>query len=321
MIDVPRAEWAEGLLAGLAVVLAVGISLRRAPARGLSSTDAYRAGLCAAAAGLFCGNALHLAVHGGGSAADWIFFWSGSQSAFGVLAGAALGGAGYLALRGLSVLDHADLAAAPAALGYAAARAGCFLNGDDFGRSADAAWAVRYAPGTEAWEAHAARGWIAPDAPASLPVHPVQLYLAAAAVAIFVLLSTRRLPRGGPIGLAALLYGLARLAMEPLRDDFRPVAGPLSLPQLFALAMIAIGAGLLWIAVRSPRRAEARLDRPAETTDSVDREAPEATVREGGLRVVVAAVSTAGTDLIHDLDSTDSIDEPAEVDSMAEAGR
>lgn len=245
----------EGLLAGLAVVLAAAYTLRRAPGRGLDTGEAYRAWLCATFGGVCGGHALFLLAHGGGSAAEWLSFWSGGQSVFGVLAGGALCGGAYLAARRLPVLDYADLSAAAAALGYAVARTGCFLNGDDYGAPAALPWAVRYPPGTDAWAGHAARGWIGAEAPASLAVHPVQLYLAAAGTGIFLFLHRRTLPRGAAVGIASLAYGSVRFALEPLRDDFIPVAGPFSLPQLLALALAAGGAALL--AARATRAAEA----------------------------------------------------------------
>jgi len=243
-MTVPR-TLPEGLLAALAVVLAAAYALRRAPARGLDAREAYRAWLCAALGGMGGGHALFLLAHGAGSAVEWLSFWSGGQSVFGVLAGGALCGGAYLAARRLPVLDYADLSAPAAALGYAVARTGCFLNGDDFGAPAALPWAVRYPPGTDAWAEHAARGWIGADAPASLAVHPVQLYLAASALGIFLFLYGRTLPRGAAVGIASLAYGAARFALEPLRDDFIPVAGPFSLPQLFALSLAAGGAALL----------------------------------------------------------------------------
>ncbi|HEX8454333.1 MAG TPA: prolipoprotein diacylglyceryl transferase family protein [Longimicrobium sp.] len=240
-MTVPR-TLPEGLLAALAVVLAAAYALRRAPARGLDAREAYRAWLCAALGGVCGGHALFLLSHGGES---WLSFWSGGQSVFGVLAGGALCGGAYLAARRLPVPDYADLSAPAAALGYAVARTGCFLNGDDFGAPAALPWAVRYAPGTEAWAEHAARGWIGADAPASLAVHPVQLYLAAVALGIFLFLHRRTLLRGAAVGIASLAYGAARFTLEPLRDDFIAVAGPFSLPQLLALALAAGGAALL----------------------------------------------------------------------------
>jgi phosphatidylglycerol:prolipoprotein diacylglycerol transferase len=292
-MEVPRTV-PEGLLTGLALVLAVAYAPRRAPLPRPSPQNhpgggenrpgiVFRAWLRAALGGLCGGHALFLLTHGGGSAADWLFFWSGGQSVFGVLAGGTLAGGAYLWMRGESLLDHADLAAPAVALGYAVARVGCFFDGDDFGAASALPWAVRYGPGTDAWAAHAARGWIASNATASLAVHPVQLYLALAGFSIFLYLHRRSLPRGAAVGTAALAYGAARLLLEPLRDDFAAVAGPFSLPQLFALALLASGIALLATASR----------RPAAKTQLVASGDAIEGVREGGLRAVVAAVSTA----------------------------
>ena len=65
-------------------------------------------------------------------------------------------------------------AAAPAlAIGHAIGRLGCFMVGDDYGRPSDLPWAVAFPEGRP---------------PTSVPVHPTQLYEAAALVVIAWLL-------------------------------------------------------------------------------------------------------------------------------------
>lgn len=237
----------------MAFVVAVAAMTAGAGWRGLDAREAYRAAVVAALAGAAGGGILSGLVHGA-----WL-----DQSFFGVLAGGALAGAVTLRFRRLPLMPYADAAAPAVALGYATARVGCFLNGDDFGATTTAAWGVVFPPGTEAWAAHADRGWIAMSASSSLPVVPIQLLLAGVGLTVFATLYRRRLRPGMTAGSAAVAYGLARLALEPLRDDFSPVLGPLALPQLLALALMVCGAALLVAADRAGRPvvARARTDR------------------------------------------------------------
>lgn len=239
MFTVPRDPFADGLLAGIGILVAAAYALRRAPAHALAQDVVLRTLVAAILGGMLGGHALHVAVHGGA----WLHFWR-EQSVFGVLAGGALAAALYLRVRRQPLLPHADLAAPGVAAGYAVARIGCLLHGDDFGITTTR-FGVHYLPHTEPWLTHVERGWIPPDAATSLPVVPVQLALALCALAIFALLARATLSRGAAVGAAALMYGVARLLLDPLRDDYLPLAGSVSLPQLAALLLAAAGASLI----------------------------------------------------------------------------
>jgi phosphatidylglycerol:prolipoprotein diacylglycerol transferase len=156
---------------------------------------------------------------------------------------------------------YVDVAVPAIALGYAVGRVGCFLNGDDYGVVTQLPWAVSYPPDTEAYLHHLNRGWIAADASASLPVHPVQLYLAALGLVVF--LATRRArfaQTGQRAALCAVLYGCGRFVLELWRGDPRPMLGVLSLPQVMSIGLIL--AASLWY-VASGRRVRPRV-RPRE---------------------------------------------------------
>jgi phosphatidylglycerol:prolipoprotein diacylglycerol transferase len=82
-------------------------------------------------------------------------------------------------------------------------------------------------------------------------VHPTQLYHAVAGLAGFaILLGMGARPAGARLAAGLAFYGVTRLAIEFLRADAVPVAGPLDVNQLVCLAMIAAGA-MLW--ARRPR--------------------------------------------------------------------
>jgi phosphatidylglycerol:prolipoprotein diacylglycerol transferase len=161
----------------------------------------------------------------------------------------------YLSARLLSVprLPLLDALAPAGALGLAVARVGCFLSGCDFGVPSAAwvtvrypAWAlpgaVRSAP--PALADHATRALVEADAPASLPIHPVQLYEALLALALFAAL-TRLGPRRDALRplVLAVGYGLGRFLLELLRGDadrgVRVFGTPWSASQCVSIAVVA----------------------------------------------------------------------------------
>ncbi len=236
----------------VALVVALAGAMKSASRAGLSDRSAFRAGVAGIGVGLAVGRALALATRPVG-------FWEAGTSSYGFLLGAAIGGGLYLRLRRLPVLPYADAAAPAMALAYAVARVGCFVNGDDFGRLSSASWAVSFSPGTEAFAAHLSRGWVSASSPASLPVEPVQLYAVALALLLFfVILVTKRRP-GVPVAIAAVGYGIGRFLLEPLRDDFRPWLGGLSLPQVLSVGLVLVG-----VAVLARARVHARRPAPLE---------------------------------------------------------
>jgi phosphatidylglycerol:prolipoprotein diacylglycerol transferase len=173
-------------------------------------------------------------------------FLEGGKGVFGAFLGAALFGSLYLLYRRQPIFAYADAAVPAVMLGYAVARVGCFLNGDDFGIVSSVPWAVQFAPGTEAYAAHLDRGLIEAGASLSLPVHPTQLYHSAAGVLLFVLLTRwQGTWPGSRLVLAMAGYGALRFTIEWFRGDVSPVLGPFHASHLFSLLFI-LGAGLLW---------------------------------------------------------------------------
>jgi phosphatidylglycerol---prolipoprotein diacylglyceryl transferase len=247
----PGLFWATALLATLAVAL---IGARRAH---LDARSMYWACIAAIAGGIVGGHLLFVTTRPAAlSSGTWLELTATGQSTFGVLLGGGLAGALCLTLSRQRLLPFADAAVPAVALGYALARVGCFFNGDDHGILSLGPGAVRFPSGTEAYASHLARGWISPVAEASLPVLPVQLYSALLGAGMFVLLLCLRPSRPGLVlAYAAILYSIGRLLLEPLRDDFFAILGPLSLPQVLALVLCATGAGLLLSLARQRRAA------------------------------------------------------------------
>ncbi len=153
--------------------------------------------------------------------------WEGSLATYGGAIGGLLGCVGYLLLRRQPVLAYLDVYARFAFLGIGIIRVGDFLNGTAYGQPTSLPWGVSFPRGSFAYNVHLHHGWIGPDAPVSLPVHPTQLYSAALCFLIFMLLSFppdrwRRRP-GRRFLVGAILYSGGRFMIDFLRADLKRI--------------------------------------------------------------------------------------------------
>jgi phosphatidylglycerol:prolipoprotein diacylglycerol transferase len=181
--------------------------------------------------------------------------WDGGLVFYGGVAAAALVTAGFVRRYSWRFAVVGDVLAPGLALGHAVGRLGCFLAGCCFGKTCPAGGApcVAFPAGSVAHSHLAAAGQLGPAgavAPVTPPLHPTQLYEAAALLGIFALLLLwrRRQRFAGQLFLVYLLaYGLARAALEVFRGDvsrrflFRVaapgLAGALGLPPAEPLAL------------------------------------------------------------------------------------
>ena len=169
----------------------------------------------------------------------------------------------YSRFCGLSFRRLLDVFALPTLAGLMIHRIGCYMAGCCWGDVvshpvegalaaqvkttsllSDIVQGVQYPPGSLPYEQHLAMGLIGPDALASLPVYPVQLYEAALLLVIVLLLSRldwRRQPRGTLTVLTVCAYAVIRFALEYLRADGAIVVGNLTITQLQCIVLLAIG--------------------------------------------------------------------------------
>ncbi len=130
--------------------------------------------------------------------------------------------------HGIPASVIAGITAAPLAFAYAIGRIGCLLAGDGtYGKPSDLPWAMSFPHGT---------------VPTLQRVHPTPLYEAIVAFALGILLWRLR-PRLSPPHLFALFavgMGVMRFLIEFLRLN-SPVVVGLTEPQLWSLALIAVG--------------------------------------------------------------------------------
>jgi len=117
-----------------------------------------------------------------------------------------------------------DAFALALAAGEAVGRIGCFFNGCCYGRESSLPWAV-FQHG----------GWR----------HPTQIYssLAAGAILVTLLVARTRVAKGQLFAIYLVLFGLARLGLEPLRAD---VGGGSAALAMTAATALIVGGCLLW---------------------------------------------------------------------------
>jgi phosphatidylglycerol:prolipoprotein diacylglycerol transferase len=159
----------------------------------------------------------------------------------------------YCRKQGLPWLETADVFAPAVAIGHSVGRLGCFAAGCCWGKPSSLPWAVAFTdPG-----AHEKVG-----VPLNIHLHPTQLYEAAGALAIGLLLLRlfhRPHARGVILGWYLALYSVFRLGVEFLRAESErafPFGGPLSTTQWVAVGLFVAGVVLL-VRQRGAAHAEA----------------------------------------------------------------
>jgi len=179
---------------------------------------------------------------------------------FGKLATGAVAVFLYSRIVKLSFRRLLDVFALPTIAGLMIHRVGCFLAGccwgdvvsnDDSTSFASQVQTlpflsglssgVQYPPGSLPYEQHVAMDLIEPNALASLPVYPVQLYEGALLLLLLVLLcrvTWRRLPCGVLAVLTVSAYAFVRFFIEYLRADGYIVLGNLTVTQLQCLCLL-----------------------------------------------------------------------------------
>ncbi len=164
------------------------------------------------------------------SPVDVVFFWRGGLVFYGGLILAFLTGLWYVRKHRLNFSKLADLVAPSIALGQAVGRLGCFSAGCCYGGPSALPWAVTFRSAESL-------------APLGIPLHPTQLYEAAADFVIFLALRMMRKKERFQEKLFwyyLLFYSTARYVIEFYRNDPRGWVIPQALSSAQAVAFVAI---------------------------------------------------------------------------------
>lgn len=162
----------------------------------------------------------------------------GGMVAYGGFIGGFVASFFFLRSHRIRLMPWADVAVPSLCVGLVVTRIGCYLLGCDFGKplGPDAPgwlkhlgtfphWASGLAAGTvgsPAWHQQVAQHLISPDAKASLPVHPTELYSSLVGLVLlgFVLFMRRHQRFRGEVFLTFVFgYGFLRFLIEILRAD------------------------------------------------------------------------------------------------------
>jgi len=241
------------IMLGVAAVAGTVVAARRARRAGLEADVIYGAGLWSMPAALIGARLVHVLLapeEYGGSVLAALDPIRGDSLAYGGFIAGAAATIAYFAWRGVPLWPYLDCAAVGAGIGTAVTRIGCFLDGCDFGCLTGFPLAVSFPPGSPAHAAHTALGILPPGAEASLPVHPVQLYLVAKGlVCAGIAAAWMRLPRAAPGEAFAVFwmsYACARFGIEFFRGDAsRGFIGPLSTSQAVSIPVFLAAAAVL----------------------------------------------------------------------------
>jgi phosphatidylglycerol---prolipoprotein diacylglyceryl transferase len=220
-----------GVLVAIAALVGMWMFAREAERGGLSSgaADAAAAGVLG---GLLGAKLLWTIEFSGEAPIAGLLFSRGGLSWFGGLIGGVGTGLWMLRRRRVPILPALAAATPALAVGHAIGRIGCFLVGDDYGRPSDLPWAVAFPEGRP---------------PTTVPVHPTQLYEAAALMVLAWLLvrwRRRDVSDAVVLGRYFILAGATRFAIEFVRVNAQ-ILGPLTLAQLISLSLVVLGGVLL----------------------------------------------------------------------------
>ena len=198
-----------GLVLAVAFLAGTWLALREARHLGLDEDRVVSVILVSLVGGVVGGRALYVLEHlpeFRGSFLSVLALWQGGLTLYGGIAAGTAAGLVTARRTGLPMWVTADALAPSLALGMMFGRVGCFLNGCCYGRPTRLPWGVVFPP----------------DSFASLefgpvPVHPSQLYFAAAGLGLFLLVwwLRRRLRVAGVLFWGIIgLYALVRIPLD-----------------------------------------------------------------------------------------------------------
>ena len=265
LFKVPLLGWevySYGVLLGLSLLAAWFLTHRWARREGLPRETVADTFVIGAVAGLVGARLLYVLINLGEfeNPLRIVQIGQGGLTAWGGLLGGALASWLFLRRKRLRAWPWFDAATPAVMLGLTLTGLGSFLHGSDFGRPSDTlAWAVQFPTGTPAFEWHdRAYGLAAQGLEWSRPMHPVQLYAAAAGLLLFglVLLARRRRTFGGQVFLlGTIVFSGALFVLETFRGD--PKRGWVwmwSISQVIALAVCLAAVVAYFMRWRRARR-------------------------------------------------------------------
>jgi phosphatidylglycerol:prolipoprotein diacylglycerol transferase len=244
----PITIYSYGVLVATGVLLAIWYASRQAPRAGLNPQKVWNLGIYIVFSAMIVAK-VWLILSG------WDYYVANPGEIFsiatlqsgGTFYGGFLGGVLaiflYTHFEKMPVLPALDTCAVAVPLGHSIGRLGCFAAGCCYGKPTALPWGVTF---TNPIASRIA------GTPLGIPLHPTQLYEAAAEFLNFLFLawlSKRQRFTGQMIGTYLVLYGIERGTIEFVRGDPGRTLlfhDSVSLMQLFSVGLILTGALLWW---------------------------------------------------------------------------
>ncbi|OYW20701.1 MAG: hypothetical protein B7Z55_06890 [Planctomycetales bacterium 12-60-4] len=244
-----------GFMLLLGLLSAVWLAERRARLASFPPETIWDLAIWLFIPGIIGGRVFYLVQYSGRVYADTKnlqqFLWNtvnvseGGLVLYGALIAGTVGFFSFCAVRRLHAFDLADIIMPSVFIGIGFGRIGCLLNGCCFGDRCSLPWGLEFPPDSGPYMALVVRGFLAPDAASTPPLHPTQLYSAfdgflTAALCLWYY-RYRRVP-GDVLGLALLICPTTRFLIEFIRgDEYGQWGTSLTISQLISLGLLATG--------------------------------------------------------------------------------
>jgi len=151
----------------------------------------------------------------------------------------------FCAVRKIDPLKMADVLAPSWFIGLGFGRLGCLLNGCCYGDRCTLPWASEFPLGSVPDVAMVLRGFLSADSPASIALHPTQIYSALDGFVLALLLHFYFKVRerdGILLSISLIVYALTRFLIEFLRgDEMGQFNTSLTISQWISLGMLLVG--------------------------------------------------------------------------------
>lgn len=158
----------------------------------------------------------------------------------------------YCFLQKIHPLQLADVLTPSIFLGLGFGRLGCLLNGCCYGDHCVLPWAITFPVDSVPYIALLSMGFITPEATASLPLHPTQIYSSLGGFLFAYVTSVvfeHRRKVGEVLAVGTLLYPINRFLIEFLRgDEFTQFDTGFTISQLVSMGMFVLAlAYIIWL--------------------------------------------------------------------------
>lgn len=167
----------------------------------------------------------------------------------GALVGGTLGFLIYCLRKKVNPFEFADILMPGVFIGIGFGRIGCLMNGCCFGDRCEMPWAITFPHGSVTFNILVERGFVDPDAAATIPLHPTQIYSSINGFVLALVTGTfywYRRYAGDVFALSCILYPITRFQLELLRSDEMGQLGTgLTISQLYSIGIFLFGVGLL----------------------------------------------------------------------------